>query len=84
MKIVDSRRVAYDSNEEFYTHQARRSKAHDNDRLVKGQIPEALQFCILGGKLKYTDKHIERADSILHLMLEYWTSDAKMGGPLSI
>jgi len=62
MKVVDGRRVAYDSDEEFYTHQARRSKPHDNDRLVKIRIAEALRFFMLGGELKYTDSPIQRAD----------------------
>jgi SAM-dependent methyltransferase len=62
MKVIEGKRVTYDSDEEFYAHQARRSKPHDHDRLVKGRITEALQFCILGGKLDHTDPPIERAD----------------------
>jgi len=62
MKVIEGKRVMYDSDEEFYAHQARRSKRHDNNRLVKGRIAEALRFYILGGKLDYTDPPIERAD----------------------
>ena len=62
MKIIEGKRVTYDSDEEFYAHQARRSKRHDNNRLVKGRIAEALRFCMLGGKLDYTDPPIGRAD----------------------
>ncbi len=62
MKVIEGKRVMYDSDEEFYAHQARRSKRHDNNRLVKGRIAEALRFCILGGKLDYTDPPIERDD----------------------
>lgn len=62
MKVIEGKRVVYDSDEEFYVHQARRSKPHDNNRLVKGRIAEALQFCMLGGKLKYTDPAFERSD----------------------
>jgi SAM-dependent methyltransferase len=62
MKVIEGKRVTYDSDEEFYAHQARRSKRHDNNLLVKGRIAEALQFCIFGGKLDHTDPPIERAD----------------------
>lgn len=62
MKVIEGKRVTYDSDEEFYAHQARRSKRHDNNRLVKGRIAEALRFCMFGGKLDYTDIPIERVD----------------------
>jgi len=62
MKVTDGKSVIYDSDQEFYAHQARRSKPYDNNRLVKGRIMEALRFCIFGGKLNYTDPPIERID----------------------
>jgi len=62
MKVIDGRRVTYDSDEEFYAHQARRSKPSDNNRVVKGRIAEALRFCMLGGQLKYTDPPVRRAN----------------------
>ncbi|MBN2593649.1 MAG: class I SAM-dependent methyltransferase [Sedimentisphaerales bacterium] len=62
MKIIEGKRVTYDSDEEFYAHQARRSKRHDNNRLVKGRIAEALRFLVLGGNLDYTDPPVKRAD----------------------
>lgn len=62
MKVIEGKRVAYDSDEEFYAHQARRSKRSDNNRVVKGRIAEALRFCMLGGQLKYTDPPVRRAD----------------------
>ena len=62
MKVIEGKRVTYDSDKEFYAHQARRSKPYDNNRLVKGRIAEALRFCMLGGKLNYTDPPVERAD----------------------
>ena len=62
MKIIEGKRVTYDSDEEFYARQALRSKRHDNNRLVKGRIAEALQFCIFGGKLDHTDPPIVRAN----------------------
>ena len=62
MKVIEGKRVTYDSDEEFYAHQARRSKPYDNHLLVKGRIAEAFRFCMLGGKLNYTDPPIERAD----------------------
>jgi len=62
MKVIEGKRVTYDSDEEFYAHQARRSKRRDNNRVVKGRIAEALRFCMLGGKLDYTDPPIKRAD----------------------
>jgi SAM-dependent methyltransferase len=62
MKVIEGKRVAYDSDEEFYAHQARRSKRSDNNRVVKGRIAEALRFCMLGGQLKYTDPPVERGD----------------------
>lgn len=62
MKVIEGKRVTYDSDEEFYAHQARRSKPYDNNRVVKSRIAEALRFCMLGGKLNYTDPPVERAD----------------------
>jgi len=62
MKVIEGKRVTYDSDKEFYAHQARRSKRRDNNRLVKSWIAEALRFCMLGGKLNYTDPSVERAD----------------------
>jgi len=62
MKVIEGKRVTYDSDEEFYTHQAHRSKPADNNRVVKGRIAEALRFLMMGGKLKYTNPLIERAD----------------------
>ena len=62
MKVIDGKRVTYDSDEEFYTHQARRSKRSDNNRVVKGRIAEALRFCMLGGHLKHTDPPVQRID----------------------
>lgn len=62
MKVIEGKRVTYDSDEEFYAHQARRSKPYDNNRLVKGRIAEAFRFCMLGGKLNYTYPPVERAD----------------------
>lgn len=62
MKVIEGKRVTYDSDEEFYAHQARRSKRRDNNRLVKSWIAEALHFCMLGGKLNYTNPPVERAE----------------------
>lgn len=62
MKVIEGKRVTYDSDEEFYTHQARRSKRSDNNRVVKGRIAEALRFCMLGGHLKHTDPPVRRID----------------------
>ncbi len=62
MKVIEGKRVMYDSDEEFYTHQARRSKPHDNNLLVKTRIAEALRFLMLGGKLDYTEPPVERPD----------------------
>ncbi len=44
----------YGSDEEFYAHQARHSKPHDNNRFVKDRIAEALRFLMFGGSLDYT------------------------------
>jgi SAM-dependent methyltransferase len=62
MKVIEGKRVTYDSDEEFYVRQARRSKPSDNNRVVKGRIAEALRFCMLGGQLKYTDPPVRRVD----------------------
>lgn len=62
MRVIDGKRVTYDSDEEFYTHQARRSKRSDNNRVVKGRIAEALRFCMFGGQLKYTEPPVRRVD----------------------
>lgn len=62
MKVIEGKRVTYDSDEEFYARQAIRSKRADDNRVVKGRIAEALRFCILGGQLKYTDPPIQRSD----------------------
>ena len=62
MKVIEGKRVTYDSDEEFYIHQARRSKPYDHNLLVKSLISEALRFCIFGGTLKHTDPPIKRAD----------------------
>ena len=62
MKVIEGKRVTYDSDEGFYAHQALRSKPYDNYRLVKSRISEALRFCMLGGKLDYTEPPIERAN----------------------
>jgi SAM-dependent methyltransferase len=62
MKVIEGKRVTYDSDEEFYTHQARRSKPYDHNLLVKSLIAEALRFCMLGGTLDHTDPPIKRAD----------------------
>jgi len=62
MKVIEGKRVAYDSDEEFYARQARRSKRSDNNRVVKGRIAEALRFCMFGGELKFTDPPVRRDD----------------------
>ena len=62
MKVIEGKRVTYDSDEEFYTHQARRSKRHDDNRLVRDRIRTALTFLMLGGKLDHTDPPVERVD----------------------
>jgi len=62
MKVIEGKRVAYDSDEEFYVRQARRSKPYDHNRLVKGRISEALRFCMCGGRLRHTDPPVERSD----------------------
>ncbi|MBW8041637.1 MAG: class I SAM-dependent methyltransferase [Planctomycetes bacterium] len=61
MKVIKGKRVTYDSDEEFYAHQARRSKPYDHNLLVRRFISEALRFCMLGGKLNHTNLPIERA-----------------------
>ncbi len=62
MKVIEGKRVTYDSDQEFYAHQARRSKRHDNNRLVRDRIVTALRFLMLGGKLNHTDPPVERTD----------------------
>lgn len=62
MKVIEGKRVIYNSDEEFYAHQARRSKPYDHNRVVKGRIAEALRFCMFGGRLKHTDPPIQRSD----------------------
>lgn len=62
MKVIEGKRVTYDSDEEFYTRQAIRSKRADNNRVVRGRIAEALRFCMLGGELKYTNPLVHRGD----------------------
>ena len=62
MRVIENKRIIYDSDQEFYAHQKHRAKPADDNRVVKGRIAEALRFCLFGGKLKYTDPPIERAD----------------------
>ena len=52
----------YDSDGEFYCHQVQGAKPHDNNRIVKARIAEALRFLMLGGKLHHTEPPAERAD----------------------
>jgi hypothetical protein len=53
MKVIEGKSVTYDSDEEFYAHQAHHSKPYDNHILGKGRIAEALRFSMIGGKLNY-------------------------------
>jgi SAM-dependent methyltransferase len=60
MKVIDGRRVAYESDEEFYLRQALRSEPADKNRVIKSRISEALRFLMFGGKLKNTVPPAER------------------------
>ena len=73
MKVIEGRRVKYDSEEEFYTRQVLAAKPHDSDRIVRSHIAEALRFLMLGGKLNYTHSPSRalmqnRADSDCHYL----------------
>lgn len=54
MKVIDQKRVIYDSDMEFYQHQAHRSNPHDKNRLVTGRNAELLHFLFCGGQLPHT------------------------------
>jgi len=62
MKLINAKKIEYDSDEEFYSRQVLGSKPHDNDRIVKSIIAQALRFLMLGGKLDYTRPNVERTD----------------------
>ncbi len=62
MKLIKGRKIIYDSDEEFYCRQISGAKPHDNDRIVKSCIAEAIRFLMLGGKLDYTEPPAERID----------------------
>lgn len=52
----------YNSDEEFYSHQVQGARPHDNNRIVRTRITEALRFLLFGGKLLNTEPPAERAD----------------------
>lgn len=62
MKIIEGKKVIYDSDREFYSRQVQGAKPHDNDRIVKARIAEALHLLMFGGKLDYTQPPVERTD----------------------
>jgi SAM-dependent methyltransferase len=62
MKLIKGKTIAYDSDEEFYSRQILGAKPHDNDRIVKTRIAEAIRFLMLGSNLDYTEPPAERTD----------------------
>lgn len=62
MKVIEGKRVIYESDKEFYKHQIRGSKPHDKNRIVKTRIAEALRFLMVGGKLGHRGRSTERID----------------------
>jgi len=62
MKVTQGKRVSYNSYQEYYLHQARRSNPHDNNRLVTGRNAEILHFLMFGGTLAHTEPLVKRAD----------------------
>ena len=62
MKLIEGRTVTYDSDGEFYSRQVQGARPHDNDRIVKARISEALRFLMLGGELGYTEPPVSRAN----------------------
>ncbi|MHC4517778.1 MAG: class I SAM-dependent methyltransferase [Planctomycetota bacterium] len=62
MQVIEGKRVKYDSDEEFYAHQAKRPHFYDKNRIMRGRIAEALRFFLFGGTLKYTDPLATRPD----------------------
>ena len=60
MKLIKGKTIAYDSDEEFYSRQVLGARPHDNNRIVKTCIAEAIRFLMLGGKLDYTEPPAEK------------------------
>jgi SAM-dependent methyltransferase len=62
MKLIKGKTIVYDSDEEFYSRQVLGARPHDNNRIVKTHIAEAIRFLMLGGKLALTEPPAERTD----------------------
>lgn len=60
MKVIDGKRVIYDSDAEFYQHQAPRSNPHDKHRPERDRNAELLHFLFCGGQLSHTDPAVVR------------------------
>lgn len=62
MQVLEGKRVEYDSDEEFYAHQAKRPHFYDKNRIMRVRIGEALRFFLFGGTLTHTDPPVTRPD----------------------
>ena len=62
MQVVDGRRVKYDSDEEFYSHQAKCPHFYDVNRIIRRRTAEAIRFFLLGGTLTHTVPPVTRSD----------------------